>query len=251
MQNTAIEDLLTLSHEIGREDRQLAILGEGNTSTRLSEQTFLVKASGTSLGRLSKDDVVECRFDALLPLLEKESLPDQQIDDALLASRVDPKAKKPSVEAIFHAYLLSLPGIKFVGHAHATAVNQVLCSPRARDFAEQRMYPDEIVCCDVASVFVPYTDPGLKLSHAIRRQIGEFAHKHQRQPRVILMQNHGLITLGATWQAVLTPMLMAEKAARVFVGAAALGGPVFLTNANTMRIAGRPDEDYRRRELKM
>ena len=80
---------------------------------------------------------------------------------------------------------------------------------------------------------------------------GEDEHKHQRQPRVILMQNHGLITLGATWQAVLTSMLMAEKAARVFVGAAALGGPVFLTNANTMRIAGRPDEDYRRRELKM
>jgi len=251
MQDSIIEDLLALSHELGREERQLAILGEGNTSARLTEQTFLVKASGTCLGTLSKDDVVECRFDGLLPLLEKESLTDQQVDDALLAARVDPKAKKPSVEAIFHAYLLTLPGIKFVGHAHATAVNQVLCSPRARDFAEQRTFPDEIVCCDVASAFVPYTDPGLKLSHAIRRQIQEFVQKHQRQPRVVLMQNHGVITLGATWQAVLTAMLMAEKAARVFVGAAALGGPVFLSNANTMRIAGRPDEAYRRRELKM
>jgi rhamnose utilization protein RhaD (predicted bifunctional aldolase and dehydrogenase) len=251
MQNAIIQDLLNLSHEIGREERGLAILGEGNTSARLTEQTFLVKASGTCLGTLSKDDVVECRLDALLPLLEKDNLTDQQVDDALLASRVDSKAKKPSVEAVFHAYLLSLPGIKFVGHGHATTVNQVLCSPRARDFGEQRMFPDEIVCCGVASVFVPYTDPGLKLSQAIRRQTEEFVQKHQRQPRVVLMQNHGIITLGATWQSVFAAMLMAEKAARVFVGAAALGGPTFFSNANTMRIAGRPDEAYRQRALKM
>ena len=77
--------------------------------------------------------MVECRFSALLPMLEKESLTDQQADDALLASRVDPKTKKPSVEAVFHAWLLSLPGIKFVGHTHATTVNQILCSPRARE----------------------------------------------------------------------------------------------------------------------
>ncbi len=157
------------------------------------------------------------------------SLTDQQIDDALLAARVDPKAKKPSVEAVFHAWLLSLPGIKFVGHAHATTVNQILCSPRAQDFAAHRMFPDEIVCCSVASVFVPYTDPGLKLAQAIRSQTEAFIKKHQRQPRVILMQNHGIITLGATWQSVLSAMLMAEKAAKVFVGAAALGGPVFFS----------------------
>ena len=40
----------------------LAILGEGNTSARCTDDTFLVKASGTCLGTLSKDDVVECRF---------------------------------------------------------------------------------------------------------------------------------------------------------------------------------------------
>ena len=251
MQTTILEDLLALSHEIGREERRLAILGEGNTSARLTDQTFLVKASGTCLGKLSKDDIVECRFDGLLPLLEKESLTDQQVDDALLGSRVDSKSKKPSVEAIFHAYLLSLPGIKFVGHAHATAVNQVLCSPRARDFAEQRMYPDEIVCCDVASVFVPYTDPGLKLAQTIRSETEVFVKKHQRQPRVILMQNHGIITLGATQQSVLAAMLMAEKSAKVFVGAAQLGGPVFFSEENTARIAGRPDEAYRQRALKM
>ena len=46
-------------------------------------------------------------------------------------------------------------------------------------------------------------------------------------------------------------MLMAEKAAKIFVGAAVLGGPVFFSKQNVERIAGRPDEAYRQRALKM
>jgi hypothetical protein len=44
---------------------------------------------------------------------------------------------------------------------------------------------------------------------------------------------------------------MAEKAAEIFVGAAALGGPVFLTAEQSERIAGRPDEHYRQKMLGM
>ena len=251
MPTPLVQELLTLSHELGREDRGLAILGEGNTSVRLSDDTFAVKASGTCLGTLKEEDTVECRFSALLPLLEKTSLTDKEIDDGLLAARVDPKAKKPSVEAVFHAWLLTLPGIKFVGHTHATAVNQVLCSPRARDFAVNRMFPDEIVCCGSASVLVPYTDPGLQLAQAIRQETKALIQQIGQQPRVILIQNHGTITLGASWQSVLTAMLMAEKAAKIFVGAAAMGGPVFFSKQNIERIVGRPDEAYRQRALKM
>jgi rhamnose utilization protein RhaD (predicted bifunctional aldolase and dehydrogenase) len=251
MQSTIIDDLLKLSHEIGREDRGLAVLSEGNTSAKLNPNTYFVKASGTFLGTLRADDVVECRFSALLPLLDKNGLNDHQVDNALLASRVDQKAKKPSVESVFHAWLLSVPDINFVAHSHPVAVNQILCSPRAREFAGQRMFPDEIVCCGVASVFVPLTDPGLKLAQVIRQETEAFIETHYRSPRVILMQNHGIITLGETWQSALAAMLMAEKAAKVFVGAAQLGGPTFLSEQMIARIAGRPDEIFRQRALKM
>ncbi len=251
MQNPILQEFLTLSHELGREDRGLAMLGEGNTSARLGDKTFLVKASGTCLGTLREEDAVECRFAGLLPMLEQENLSDQQVDETLFVARVESKAKKPSVEAVFHAWLLSLPGVKFVGHTHATSVNQILCSPRAREFGEHRMFPDEVVCCGPASVFVPLTDPGLKLAQAIRRETEAYVQQRQRPPRVILMQNHGLITLGGTWQSVLSAMLMAEKAARIFVGAALLGGPVFFSSENIARIEGRPDEAYRQRALKM
>lgn len=251
MNTDKLRALIQLSHELGREDRQLAMLGEGNTSTRLSEEKFLVKASGTCLATLRETDVVECHTKPILEVMNKKGLTDAEVDNVLFASRVDGKAKKPSVEAMFHAYLLSLPDVEFVGHTHGVAVNQILCSPRAREFAEKRLFPDDIVCCGVASVFVPYTDPGLRLSVAIRDATEAFIKKHQRQPRVILIENHGIITLGRTPESVLSAMFMAEKAARIWVGAASLGGPNFLSPQQVERIAGRPDEHYRQRALSL
>ena len=243
--------LFRLSHELGRDDRRMAILAEGNTSVKLSPETFLVKASGSNLGTLDKNGVVECRAGVLLSLLEKTNLSDAEIEGALLAARVDAKAKKPSVEALFHAYLLSLPGIEFVGHTHAAAVNSILCSPRAKEFATRRIFPDEIVCCDVALVFIPYTDPGLRLAQAVRSRTEKFLKGFGRPPRVILMENHGLITLGRSVEAVLSAMLMAEKTADIWLGAAALGGPKFMSPENVARISGRPDEALRRQILKL
>jgi len=241
--------LLELSHVLGREDRQMAILGEGNTSARVDAETFLVKASGTRLAILGESDVVECQFKKLMPLLDKKNLADNEIEAALLASRVDPRAKKPSVEALFHAYCLTLPEIEFVGHTHAVAVNQILCSPRAHEFAVKRIFPDEIVYCGSAAVFVPYTDPGLRLAQEIRRRTEAFLQRYRLTPRMILIANHGIITLGRTAEAVLAAMLMAEKTANIWVGAAQLGGPKFLSKQNGRRIAGRSDEHYRRRML--
>ncbi len=246
-----LERLLALAHGLGREDRKLVILGEGNTSARAGHGTFVVKASGSNLATLSPLGVTECRSAALVTLLDKKPMPDAAVDEALLASRVDPAAKKPSVEAMFHAWLLTLPEVNFVGHTHPVAVNQILCTRHARAFAQRRLCPDEIVCCGVESVLVPYLDPGLKLAQGIRTAVVAFIKRTGRAPRVILLENHGLIALGATPEAVLAATLMAVKAAEIFVGAAALAGgkPRFLTAAHVSRIAGRPDEHYRQRAL--
>jgi rhamnose utilization protein RhaD (predicted bifunctional aldolase and dehydrogenase) len=85
--NSAISELLNLSHDLGSPERDLAILGEGNTSTSLSEDRFLVKASGSSLGPFN--DLVECKAEPMHNLLQRESATDQEIDDALYACRVD------------------------------------------------------------------------------------------------------------------------------------------------------------------
>ena len=130
-------------------------------------------------------------------------------------------------------------------------MNQILCSPRAREFAEKRSCPDEIVMCGVESVFVPYAEPGLGLSQAIRREVVAYVKRTGRDPKIILLQNHGLIAIGATSGAVEATTRMAEKSARIFLGAASVGGPVFLPPDQVRRISGRPDEHYRQKQLKL
>jgi rhamnose utilization protein RhaD (predicted bifunctional aldolase and dehydrogenase) len=93
----------------------MSILGEGNTSARIGDDTFWVKASGSQLSNLDENGVVECRFAPLLDLIADESSSDERVDSELLACRVDENGRKPSVEAMFHADLLQLPNVNFVG----------------------------------------------------------------------------------------------------------------------------------------
>jgi rhamnose utilization protein RhaD (predicted bifunctional aldolase and dehydrogenase) len=248
--NQRISSLIQLSRDIGREDRRLAILGEGNCSVKLSSAEFAVKASGACLGALTEADVTVCNSEKVLALLEQKTLSDEAVDQAMLDARVDGTAKKPSVEAMFHAWLLSLDGVEFVGHCHPLAANQVLCSPRARDFAERRLFPDEVVICGESSVFVPYVDPGLALAREIVERTKQYYQQRGGVPRLILLQNHGIIALGPTAQTVLACLLMATKAAEVFMGAAAMGGPNFMTPQQVDRLVGRLDEASRQRDLK-
>ena len=242
--------LLSLSHELGREDRGLAILGEGNTSARLSDATFMVKASGFNLASLSAPGLSECRFSDLLGLLDADDAADEAVGRVLLKSRVSASARKPSVEAMFHAYLLTLPGVHYVGHTHPVAVNGILCSDAAGDLARRRLFPDDIVCCGEESVLVPYTDPGLKLAQAIRRETGRFIKRRGGAPRVILLESHGMIALGATPHAVIAATLMAEKAARILaIASSGVRKPRFLSGRQVDRIAGRTDEHHRQRIL--
>ena len=246
-----LDSLLGLAHELGRAESKLSILGEGNVSAKLSTTEFLVKASGSTLGTLAVDDLTQCQSEPVLRLLERKSVSDAETETILLEARVKPGAKKPSTETVFHAWLLTMKNIHFVGHCHPASANQVLCSPRARDFAERRLFPDEVVCCGSASVFVPYTDPGLPLAREIRDRANFFIQQHGGVPRLILLQNHGIIALGATPQAVSACIHMASKAAEIFVGAAALGGPNFMSAKDVERISSRPDEVYRQRQLKL
>jgi len=246
-----LRELVGLSRRVGGDPQAFAILGEGNTSTHSGDDSFWVKASGTSLAMATPGTFTECRRSILDSLWDSVSRDDAEVDQLLISSQVRKGGKKPSTEALFHAYLLSLPEVGWVVHTHPVAINGILCSPRAEEFAKQRTFPDEIVCCGDESVLVPYTDPGVPLAKAIRRQVETYRSRCQTLPRVILLQNHGLIAIGPTAGAVEATTRMAEKAARIFLGAASLGGPVFLPSEQVRRISGRPDEHYRQKQLNL
>jgi rhamnose utilization protein RhaD (predicted bifunctional aldolase and dehydrogenase) len=241
--------LIELSREFGQ--ARWTILGEGNTSGRIDEKVFAVKSSGSSLGTLTEIELTHCYFDALLPVLDRKGVSEQEIEEILLNSRLRPNALKPSVETFFHAYLLTIPGVSYVGHTHPVQVNQILCSGLGNLFAQERRFPDEVVCCGPMSLLVPYEDPGLALAVRIRRDLQNFERLHRKTPKVILLGNHGVITIGQTADAVRVAMAMTVKAAEIFVGAHSLGGNISMPESEVNRIENRLDEEYRRKMLSL
>jgi rhamnose utilization protein RhaD (predicted bifunctional aldolase and dehydrogenase) len=238
-----------MSRTLGDPTWDCAILGEGNTSAKIDEETFYVKASGTQLATMKPEEFCRVRYDGVLPLLERESATDEEIKEVLQAAVVDGTGLWPSVETVMHALLLQLPDVRFVGHTHPTAVNAVMCSRMAEEAIVGRLFPDEIVCCGPAPVYVPWTEPGPPLARVIRRRIDAFIEEHGFRPKTMLMQNHGLVALGATVEEVLSITAMCVKTFRVLLGTYALGGPNFLPDAMVQRLWHRPDEIYRHRLL--
>lgn len=239
-------DLVALSRYLGDPSRTCAILGEGNTSARVDGDTFLVKASGTTLAGIAETGFVRVSLSRLVRLLEDPEATDDTVTTAFQEALVEQgETRRPSVEAMLHAYLLQYPEYRFIGHTHPTHVCMLLCSPRAEEFATRRIYPDHVVCMGRSSVFVPYVDPGLVLAREVQQRFEAFVKREGELPRAICMENHGLIAMGATPEAVKSCTDMAEKAAQVIVGACSAGGPRYMTGSDVDRIHTRPDEKYR------
>ncbi|MGD9048971.1 MAG: class II aldolase/adducin family protein [Anaerolineae bacterium] len=247
--STTLEQLIAMSRTLGDPALDYAILGEGNSSAQADANTFWVKASGAEMRTIDAGGFVQVHFDRVLSMLTVDGLTDAQVKAGLEEARVDPNATaRPSVETVLHALALQLEGINFVGHTHPTAVNAILCSQKAKEAIAGRLFPDEIVYCGPAPVYIPYSDPGVPLAQVVRDEIDRHLDEYRVLPKVILMQNHGLIALGKTASEVENITAMYVKTARVILGAYALGGPRFLRPQDVDRIHTRPDELYRRKE---
>jgi ribulose-5-phosphate 4-epimerase/fuculose-1-phosphate aldolase len=112
-----------------------------------------------------------------------------------------------------------------------------------------RLFPDEIVLCGPAPLLVPYTDPGVPLAGKVKQLLTGYLDRYGEPPRVVLMQNHGLIVLGRSAAQVENVTAMMVKTARVLLGALSAGGPHFMSQEQVDRIHTRPDELYRRQQL--
>ena len=246
-QEDILSQLITMSRSLGDPSLDYVILGEGNTSARIDADTFWVKASGTELRTIDRTGFVRMRFDQTLALLKKEGLDDDDVRVGLATAKVDATVTaRPSVETALHALALQVEDVNFVGHTHPTAINALTCSAAFETVVSGRLFPDEIVTCGPAPVVVPYTDPGAPLARRVGELINGHIDEFREVPKTILIQNHGLITLGDTAKQVEDITAMAVKTARVLLGTYALGGPHFLAPGAVARIYTRPDELYRR-----
>lgn len=243
------EALVSLSHELGEPKQAMAILGEGNVSARLDGATFLVKASGSELRTLRAEQLTAVSFEKALAFLEASDQSDSQVAATLEASKVYKQERRPSVETFMHAVCLTTGKARYVGHTHPEAINSILCSQAGVEAVLGPIFPDQIVVCGLHWLVVPYVDPGIGLAVALKRGLEEFEAEHGTMPKLILLENHGAVALGATGKEVASILEMAHKWARIVLGSFAMGGPKFLPDALAQRIEGRDDELVRKKAL--
>lgn len=180
---TPIDVLITLSRKTGSDPR-MVLAGGGNTSVKIG-QVLHVKASGSSLARLTADDLVAMDRTQLAALADADlgSDPDRRearYKEALYAARCEPhRGQRPSVEALLHHIV---PGT-FVVHSHATLVNTLTCA-RDGERVTRELFGDEVM-------WVPYVDPGFTLAKVLKEALAAQPHA-----KAIFMANHGLIVGG-------------------------------------------------------
>ena len=186
----AVEELIGLSNRFGS-DPMFVRAGGGNSSVK-ANGVLWIKPSGVPLATLAADDLVPLDRAVLLALLERDpaSLP-REVDPVMATAaeaRLAPAhGRRQSVELLFHALLPE----RFVLHTHPILVNAVTCNSDGPALAA-RLFGDR-------AVWVPYTDPGLPLAHAILGARAAFEARIGRPaPAITLLGNHGLIVGGDT-----------------------------------------------------
>jgi NAD(P)-dependent dehydrogenase (short-subunit alcohol dehydrogenase family)/rhamnose utilization protein RhaD (predicted bifunctional aldolase and dehydrogenase) len=179
-----ISELLDVSDFYGR-DKAYVIAGGGNTSFK-DNSTIWIKASGSSLSSLTEDDLVELNREQLQVIAMKDypedpMLREDEVKNDLFKAVLDRgKGKRPSVETSLH----ELINYRFVVHLHPALLNGILCSRNARSVVTQ-MFGEEVL-------FVAYTDPGYTLFKKLESEIKKYREKFQRDPAVVLLENHGV-----------------------------------------------------------
>ncbi len=247
---TVRDDLVAMSRKLGESAFDAVILGEGNTSARVDADTFLVKGSGCQLAAMVPEDFVHLRFAGVVELLERDGAREADMAASYESAKVDPaQRRRPSIETLFHAACLTLPGVAVVAHTHPQAINALTCSTGFPTVLSGRMFPDEAVVLGRDSVFIPYLDPGVALARAIRGGIEDYRRHHGSVPKVVYMQNHGVIALGASCAEAVAITAMAIKAARIRLGALTAGGIARLSDEIVDHLINRPDEKLRQKMI--
>jgi rhamnose utilization protein RhaD (predicted bifunctional aldolase and dehydrogenase) len=232
-------ELVALTRRIGDPAADLVVLAEGNTSVRLGDDRFVVKASGSRMDLAEVDDFVVGELPELVDVLERGGS-DQETLSRLLSAG-DSRA---SIETLVHVVALAA-GATWVAHTHPTAVVGLLAVREAQELWEAPLFPDEAVVLG-EPVWVPYAAPGIALGTAVHAAVRERLDRDGVAPRLVLLGNHGIVALGATATEVETITTMAVKAARVRSVGLGAGTLAPLGVEHARELAGRPDEAARR-----
>jgi ribulose-5-phosphate 4-epimerase/fuculose-1-phosphate aldolase len=128
---------------------------EGNISAK-QDNYILIKASGSKLSSLKEEDLILFDFNG---------------------NQISNFNKKGSMELGFHTFLLGFKDINFISHTHPVNTIKILCTNYSEIFANNRLFPDQVIFNGLKSCLVPYAKPGDDLTEKIKENVNLFFEK--------------------------------------------------------------------------
>ena len=180
------EEFVTAAHSMAQ--KQLVLCSCGNLSWRIDDGRMLITATDSWMENLTKDDVSLCR-----------------IADCSVQSQA-----KPSKEIGFHAAILrQRSDIDVVLHFQTPYATAVAC--RREKIKNFSVIPEVAYYVGpVASV--PYFDPG-------SAELAEATASAMTEHDLVLLRNHGQVTVGKTFDAAITKATFFELACQIILAA--------------------------------
>jgi rhamnose utilization protein RhaD (predicted bifunctional aldolase and dehydrogenase) len=160
--------------------------GGGNSSVKTDEHTMLVKSSGINLTEVTQDkgyvavNYLEIRdFIATGDFSQMDQKQrETTANECMLGCQLEANGK-PSIETFLHALLDT-----YTLHTHPISIN-VLAAQKNWRQALGTIWPD--------AIFVAYHTPGIDLALAMSDELNAYVTTHGHFPKVVFLQNHGLI----------------------------------------------------------
>jgi rhamnose utilization protein RhaD (predicted bifunctional aldolase and dehydrogenase)/NAD(P)-dependent dehydrogenase (short-subunit alcohol dehydrogenase family) len=185
---SGLDLLVYRSHLIGR-NPGLVLWGGGNTSIKQVEGDFRgrdvrvmrIKGSGSDLRTIEPKHFPGIRLEDLEPLIDRDSMSDDEMVAYLVHCLMEPAAPRPSIETLLHGFVPH----PHIDHTHADAILSLTNTPDGKRHVEE-VYGAE-------AALVAYRRPGFRLS----REVAEALRRHPKA-RCVVLEKHGLITWGAT-----------------------------------------------------
>lgn len=147
---------------------------------------------------------------------------------------------RPSSEILMHLECFRKNGdVQVVLHAHPTY--SVGVSSAGKDIPP--LFPD----FPAMVKSVGYLDYIIPTTDLLADAVGEVIHKHD----VIVMRNHGVLTVGKTLKEAFFLMQLTEESAKVFAISTLFGGPRILTDQECADLRNLSAEKYRSKLLQV
>jgi len=241
-------ELIELTRSLGRPERELAILAEGNTSELLSDGRLVVKASGSNMSAATAADFVTVDIQPLADLLTRPGTTQDEVTAALDAGAADGQRRRGSIEALVHVAVQAVAPTRFVGHTHPTAVLGLLASVHAATAYQEWVYSDEAVVIG-RPLYLPYAAPGIELGRTFHLALRQRFQETGELPQLVLLGNHGIVAISPTAGGVDGISAMAVKGAQIRATAYAIGGVVPIPAVSVAKFFAREDITERRGNL--